>query len=128
MVRTSDSRPEGLNSMPPNTLRVHTGNVLVKSGGLKILWAESRVQDTGEYFPSLQFHAKVGEVEKGVVSPSIIPLGNFAELIRSVTCMVLKAKSNDRLTSSPLSRCISWASRSNYVRQVTLATTRHFVF
>ncbi|GFV36071.1 uncharacterized protein TNCV_345871 [Trichonephila clavipes] len=45
MVRASDSRPEGLGSMPPNTLRVHTEYVLVKSVGPKVLWAESRVQE-----------------------------------------------------------------------------------
>ncbi|GFW24465.1 uncharacterized protein TNCV_607061 [Trichonephila clavipes] len=58
-VRASDSRPEGLGSMPvpPNTLRVHTEYVLVKSVGPKVLWAESRVQGTGEHFPPLQFHA-----------------------------------------------------------------------
>ncbi|GFV85880.1 hypothetical protein TNCV_1421851 [Trichonephila clavipes] len=37
-----------------------------------------------------------------VVSPSIIPSGNFAELTSSVSCMVLKAKANDRRSSSPL--------------------------
>ncbi|GFT43335.1 HTH_48 domain-containing protein [Trichonephila clavipes] len=37
-----------------------------------------------------------------VVSPSIVPSGNFAELIRTVTCIGLKA--NDRRTSSPLPR------------------------
>ncbi|GFV69193.1 uncharacterized protein TNCV_3518151 [Trichonephila clavipes] len=37
--------------MPPNTLQVHTEYVLVKSVGPKVLWAESRVQGTGEYFP-----------------------------------------------------------------------------
>ncbi|GFS96701.1 hypothetical protein TNCV_4754101 [Trichonephila clavipes] len=37
-----------------------------------------------------------------VVSPSIVPSGNFAELNRTVTCMVLKA--NDRRTSSPMPR------------------------
>ncbi|GFS48226.1 hypothetical protein TNCV_2296221 [Trichonephila clavipes] len=36
-------------------LRVHTECVLVKSVGLKVLWAESRVQGTGENFPPLQF-------------------------------------------------------------------------
>ncbi|GFX23040.1 uncharacterized protein TNCV_360541 [Trichonephila clavipes] len=36
---------------------------------------------------------------RSVVSPSIVP-----ELIRTVTCMVLKAKSNDMRTSSPLPR------------------------
>ncbi|GFW45128.1 hypothetical protein TNCV_716301 [Trichonephila clavipes] len=39
VVRASDSRPEGLSSMPPNNLRVHTGYVLVKSVGPKVLWA-----------------------------------------------------------------------------------------
>ncbi|GFV87287.1 uncharacterized protein TNCV_4032591 [Trichonephila clavipes] len=60
VVRASDSKPVGLGSMPdapPNTLRVHTEYVLIKSMGLKVLWAESRVQGTGEYFPPLQFHA-----------------------------------------------------------------------
>ncbi|GFU94442.1 hypothetical protein TNCV_2644301 [Trichonephila clavipes] len=44
VVRASDSRPEGLGSMPvpPNTLRVHTEYVLVKLGDQKVLWAESR--------------------------------------------------------------------------------------
>ncbi|GFS90921.1 uncharacterized protein TNCV_3027671 [Trichonephila clavipes] len=51
--------------MPPNTLRVYTEYVLVKSVGPKVLWAESRVQGTGEYFPPLQFHAKIGELEIG---------------------------------------------------------------
>ncbi|GFV83993.1 hypothetical protein TNCV_1479951 [Trichonephila clavipes] len=32
--------------------------------------------------------------------------GNFTELNRTVTCMVLKAKANDRRTSSPLPRGI----------------------
>ncbi|GFT65085.1 hypothetical protein TNCV_294271 [Trichonephila clavipes] len=56
-VRAPDSEPEGLRSMPvtPNTLRVHTEYVLAKSVGPKILWAESRVQRTGEI--SLHFSA-----------------------------------------------------------------------
>ncbi|GFY23708.1 uncharacterized protein TNCV_1629901 [Trichonephila clavipes] len=59
VVRAPDSRPEDLGSMPvpPNTLQVHTENVLVKSVSPKVLWAESRVQGTGENFPPLQFHA-----------------------------------------------------------------------
>ncbi|GFT87425.1 hypothetical protein TNCV_2899671 [Trichonephila clavipes] len=76
--------------MPPNILRVHSEYVLVKSVGLKVLWADLRVQGTGEYFPPLQFYAKIVEV-RYVVSPSFVPSGNFAELIRTVTCMVLKA-------------------------------------
>ncbi|GFS69919.1 uncharacterized protein TNCV_3102151 [Trichonephila clavipes] len=53
----SDSRPEGMGSMPPNTLQVHSEYVLVKSVDPKVLWAESRVQGTGEYFPPIQFNA-----------------------------------------------------------------------
>ncbi|GFU20074.1 uncharacterized protein TNCV_1192121 [Trichonephila clavipes] len=51
--------------MPPNTLRVHTENVLVKSVGFRVFWAESQVQGTGEYFPPIQFHGKIVEVKKG---------------------------------------------------------------
>ncbi|GFU72927.1 uncharacterized protein TNCV_4636611 [Trichonephila clavipes] len=52
VVRAPESRQEGLSSMPvpPNTLRVHTE--LVKSVGPNVFWAESRVQGTGEKFPS----------------------------------------------------------------------------
>ncbi|GFW73827.1 hypothetical protein TNCV_1542811 [Trichonephila clavipes] len=54
VVRASDSRWEGLGSMPPNSLRVHTGRVLVKSVGPKVLWAvaaETTGAGPGEYFP-----------------------------------------------------------------------------
>ncbi|GFT01507.1 uncharacterized protein TNCV_270121 [Trichonephila clavipes] len=51
--------------MPPNTLRVHTEYVLVKSMGPKVVWAESRVQGTGKYFPPIQFQGKIVEVEIG---------------------------------------------------------------
>ncbi|GFU56483.1 uncharacterized protein TNCV_2609991 [Trichonephila clavipes] len=54
--------------MPTNTLRIHTEYVPVKSVGPKVLWAESRVQRTGEYFPPLPSHGKIGEVEIGGVS------------------------------------------------------------
>ncbi|GFW32187.1 uncharacterized protein TNCV_2602131 [Trichonephila clavipes] len=59
VARVSDSRPESLDSMPvpPNTLRVHTEYLLVKPVGPKVLWAESRVQGTEEYFPPIQLHA-----------------------------------------------------------------------
>ncbi|GFU81764.1 uncharacterized protein TNCV_3086761 [Trichonephila clavipes] len=49
--------------VPPNTLRVQMEYVLAKSVGLKVFWAESRVQGTGKKFPPLQFHAKITEVE-----------------------------------------------------------------
>ncbi|GFT09638.1 hypothetical protein TNCV_4948061 [Trichonephila clavipes] len=48
---------------------------------------------------SRRLHAEIVEMEIEVVSPSIVPSGNFAELNRTVTCMVLKA--NDRRTSCP---------------------------
>ncbi|GFX17065.1 uncharacterized protein TNCV_4265911 [Trichonephila clavipes] len=51
--------------MPPNTLRVHTEYMFVKSVGPNVLWAGSR---TGEYFPPLQSHGKIVEVEIGGVA------------------------------------------------------------
>ncbi|GFU18019.1 hypothetical protein TNCV_3393711 [Trichonephila clavipes] len=57
-----------------------------------------------------------------VMSPSIVPSGNFAELIRTATCMVLSSKANDRHTSSPFHDEFR-GPRYDYVRQVALATT-----
>ncbi|GFS90021.1 uncharacterized protein TNCV_507281 [Trichonephila clavipes] len=59
--------------MLPNNLRAHAEYVLVKSGTPKVLWAESRVR---EYFPPLQFHAKIGEGEIGGVA-IYRPFGEF---------------------------------------------------
>ncbi|GFS89691.1 uncharacterized protein TNCV_3787321 [Trichonephila clavipes] len=39
--------------------------MLVKSVGPKVLWAESRVQGTGDYFPPIQFHGKIVKAEIG---------------------------------------------------------------
>ncbi|GFV49710.1 hypothetical protein TNCV_1130871 [Trichonephila clavipes] len=64
---TPDKRALVRCPMPPNTLRVHTEYVLVKSVGPKVLWAKSRVQGTGEYFLLLQTHGKIVEVEIGDV-------------------------------------------------------------
>ncbi|GFV04068.1 uncharacterized protein TNCV_916921 [Trichonephila clavipes] len=66
--RTPDRKAWVRCPMPQNTLRVHTEYVLVKSVGPKVLWAESRVQGTGEYFPPLQSHGKIVEVEIGGVA------------------------------------------------------------
>ncbi|GFX83991.1 hypothetical protein TNCV_4857991 [Trichonephila clavipes] len=57
VVRALDSRLERLGSMlvPPNTLRVHTEYVLVKSMGLKVLWvitAETMGAGVWRIFPS----------------------------------------------------------------------------
>ncbi|GFW50572.1 uncharacterized protein TNCV_2888751 [Trichonephila clavipes] len=62
--------------MPPNTLRVDTEYVLVKSVGPKVFLAESREQGTGEYFPPLQFYTKVVEVKIGEVA-IYRPFGEF---------------------------------------------------
>ncbi|GFX41937.1 hypothetical protein TNCV_3677491 [Trichonephila clavipes] len=51
---------------------------------------------------SEQFNAEIVEVEIGGVAIYIVLSGNFAELNRTVICMVLKA--NDRRTSRPLPR------------------------
>ncbi|GFU60280.1 uncharacterized protein TNCV_3404261 [Trichonephila clavipes] len=115
VVRASDSRPEGLGSMPPNTLRVHTENLLVKSVDPKFLWAESRVQGTGEYFSPIQFHGKIVEIGDGAIYH---PFGEFlraksyCHLLRPTT-VVLLAPCHDEFRGP----------RSDYVRQVALATT-----
>ncbi|GFU35865.1 uncharacterized protein TNCV_4029821 [Trichonephila clavipes] len=62
----------------PNTLRVHTKCMLVKSVGPKVLWAESRVQETGEYFPPFQSRCKIVEVEIGGVA-IYRPIGEFRQ-------------------------------------------------
>ncbi|GFU03634.1 hypothetical protein TNCV_199781 [Trichonephila clavipes] len=56
-------------------LRVHTEHVLVKSAGPKVLWAESRVQSTGEYFPPPSVTCLNCGGGRSVVSPSINPSG-----------------------------------------------------
>ncbi|GFU16475.1 hypothetical protein TNCV_836471 [Trichonephila clavipes] len=105
--------------MPPNTIRVHTEYVLVKSVGPKVLWAVAvettkckgleNISRPSSSMPKLWRW-------RSVVSPSIanlphrlcqhsfLPFRNFPELNRTVTCMLLKAKANDRRKSSPLPR------------------------
>ncbi|GFX00776.1 uncharacterized protein TNCV_4577431 [Trichonephila clavipes] len=74
--RTPDRKAWVRCLMPPNTLQVHMEYVLVKSVGPKVLWAESRVQGTVEYFPPLQFYARIVEVEIGSVA-IYRPFGEF---------------------------------------------------
>ncbi|GFT61649.1 hypothetical protein TNCV_4050381 [Trichonephila clavipes] len=66
-------------------------------------------------------HAEIVEVEIEVVSPSIVPSGNFAELNHTVTSMVLKA--NDRRTSCPCHDEF-YGPRSEYIRQVALENNK----
>ncbi|GFT23384.1 hypothetical protein TNCV_2016571 [Trichonephila clavipes] len=72
MVRASDSKKAWVKCpMSPSTLQVHTENVLVKSVGPKVLWAvaaETTSAGAREYFPPLQFHASIVEVEIGGVA------------------------------------------------------------
>ncbi|GFW89187.1 uncharacterized protein TNCV_2686201 [Trichonephila clavipes] len=66
--RTPDRKAWFLCPMPPNTLRVHTEYVLVKAVGPKVLWDESGVQGTEEYFTPLQSRGEIVEVEIGGVA------------------------------------------------------------
>ncbi|GFW05880.1 DDE_3 domain-containing protein [Trichonephila clavipes] len=53
VVRTSDSRPEGLGSMPEAT-KYPTNSHEIRArliSGSEVFWAESQEQKTGEYFP-----------------------------------------------------------------------------
>ncbi|GFU69863.1 hypothetical protein TNCV_112821 [Trichonephila clavipes] len=91
-----------------------------------VLKAKSQAQGLENISLPFGFHAEIVEVEIEVVSPSIVPSGNFSELNRTVTCMVLKA--NDRRTSSPC-HDVFRGPRSDYVRQVALETSttnKHF--
>ncbi|GFV33092.1 hypothetical protein TNCV_705051 [Trichonephila clavipes] len=74
VVRASDSRLEGLGSVPDATKHPRSTH---------------------------EFHAKIVEVDIGGVA-IFRPFGDFSELNRTVTCMV--AKANDRRTSSHLPR------------------------
>ncbi|GFT13043.1 uncharacterized protein TNCV_431581 [Trichonephila clavipes] len=94
VVRASDSRPEGLGSM----------------------------LDVTKYPPSAHGFAcrNCGGGDRGRVA-IYRPFGEVSlSLNRTVTCMVLKA--NDRRTSCPCHDEFR-GPRSNYVRQVALATT-----
>ncbi|GFT66961.1 hypothetical protein TNCV_1348171 [Trichonephila clavipes] len=80
----------------------------------KVLLRFSAVPGLSKMNPTL-LHAEIVEVEIEIVSPSIVPSGNLAELNRTVTCMVLKAY--DRRTSCPCHDEFR-GPRSDYVRQV----------
>ncbi|GFV15800.1 hypothetical protein TNCV_987831 [Trichonephila clavipes] len=103
--------------MPPNTLRVHTEYVLVKSVGPKSCGLSHERRGLENISFPLQFHAEIVEV----VSPSIGSSGNFTELNCTVTCMVLKANTAGIL----LVPCHDEfrGPRSDYARQVALETT-----
>ncbi|GFV37024.1 uncharacterized protein TNCV_2381711 [Trichonephila clavipes] len=81
----------------------------------------AEMQRTGEYFPPLQFTCRnCGGGDRGHVA-IYRPFGEVSlSLNRTVTCMVLKA--NDRRTSCPCHDEFR-GPRSDYVRQVALATT-----
>ncbi|GFU18112.1 hypothetical protein TNCV_1446651 [Trichonephila clavipes] len=87
------------------------------------------IDETVRFIPHLETHMHIKHISlpsssmaklwrwRSVVSPSIVkksnlshrlgqhsflPFGNFTELNRTIICMVLKAKANDRRTSSLL--------------------------
>ncbi|GFV96196.1 hypothetical protein TNCV_1871561 [Trichonephila clavipes] len=74
--RTPDRKACVRCPMPPNTLRVHTDYVLVKSVGPKSCGLSHELRGTGEYFPSLRFNAKIVDVEIGGVA-IYRPFGEF---------------------------------------------------
>ncbi|GFX88787.1 hypothetical protein TNCV_1558321 [Trichonephila clavipes] len=77
----------------------------------------SVTSDMTVFMGAKSLHAEIVEVVIEVVSSSIVPSGNFAELNRTVTCMVRKA--HDRRTSCPCQDEFR-RPRSDYVRQVAL--------
>ncbi|GFY11225.1 hypothetical protein TNCV_4472111 [Trichonephila clavipes] len=87
VVRASDSRRKGLGSMPDAA-----EYVLVKSVDPKVSCGLNHECRGQEYFPPLQFHGKIVKVKiDGVaIYNSIISFGNLTQLIRNVTCIVLK--------------------------------------
>ncbi|GFT72961.1 hypothetical protein TNCV_1976641 [Trichonephila clavipes] len=100
-VRALDSRPEGLGSYT----RCHQIPSEYPRSACSLnqwVWSFVTSAGTGEYFPPLQFPCRnCGGGDRGGVA-IYRPFGNFAELNRTVTCMVLKT--NDRRTSSPMPR------------------------
>ncbi|GFX54647.1 uncharacterized protein TNCV_793331 [Trichonephila clavipes] len=111
--------------VPPNTLRVHTEYVLVKSVPLKVLRTESRVQGIGENFPPLQFHASIAKVEidGGAIYRNV--LSSLREFHRAK--IVLSPEWCSRLrptTGVHLVHCHDEfrGPRSDYVRQVVSTT------
>ncbi|GFX05835.1 hypothetical protein TNCV_1662741 [Trichonephila clavipes] len=108
--------------MPPNTLRVHTEYVLVKSVGPKVLWVvTAETTSAGGWriflFPPVpclncgggdkRAFAAWGDSKQPSSRKSSreVEESNWGgtELNRSVICMVIKATANDRRTSSPFS-------------------------
>ncbi|GFV72752.1 uncharacterized protein TNCV_1269471 [Trichonephila clavipes] len=88
---------------------------------LDIRERKENARGTGEYFPPLQFTCRnCGGGDRGRVA-IYRPFGEVSlSLNRTVTCMVLKA--NDRRTCCPCHDEFR-GPRSDYVRQVALATT-----
>ncbi|GFV45918.1 uncharacterized protein TNCV_1977541 [Trichonephila clavipes] len=82
--------------MLPNTLRVQTEYVLVKSVSPKVLWAESRVQGTGAYFPPFQLHAKIEEEKIGGVT-IYCPFGEFHRALGFIKIKAVKMSNHQRL-------------------------------
>ncbi|GFY00531.1 hypothetical protein TNCV_2139281 [Trichonephila clavipes] len=87
--RTPDRKAWVRCPMPPTSLRVHTDP-------MPKLWRWRSVVS-----PST---ANLSNLSHRLWQHSFLPFGNFTELNRTVTCMMLKAKANDRRTSRQLPR------------------------
>ncbi|GFW99451.1 hypothetical protein TNCV_3007531 [Trichonephila clavipes] len=103
VVRASNSRPEGLGSMPvpPNTSEYTRSTCLLNQWVRKSCGLNHECRGLENISLPFSSKSKLWR-RRWVVSTSIVHSGHFTDLIRTVTCMVLKA--NDRRTSSPLPR------------------------
>ncbi|GFW58688.1 uncharacterized protein TNCV_378711 [Trichonephila clavipes] len=101
--------------MPPNTLRVHTEYVLVKSVGPYSLVGLITSAGTGEYFPPLQFTCRnCGGGDRGRVA-IYHPFGEFHRA--KSHCHLYGAQGQRKRTSFPCPDKFR-GPRSDYVRQV----------
>ncbi|GFU71764.1 uncharacterized protein TNCV_130681 [Trichonephila clavipes] len=82
--------------------------VLIKSVGPKILWTESRVLETGEYFPPLQSHSKIVEMEIGGVAV-YRPFGEFCRVNSycHISAGFVTKDNLFRFRCSPVSSCVA---------------------
>ncbi|GFY36819.1 uncharacterized protein TNCV_2567811 [Trichonephila clavipes] len=116
VVRASNSNRKAWvrGPMPPNTLRVHTEYALVLSVRPKVLWAESRMQGDWRLFPSpsvpclnyVVIYRPFGKFHRAILSSL------SCSRSRPATCILLVPCHNEFR-----------GPRSDYVRQVVLATT-----
>ncbi|GFS78492.1 hypothetical protein TNCV_3147481 [Trichonephila clavipes] len=112
----SFGRPDCKNSPQSHIVRVYDAGH-DKSGVFHSAeWHDGDWSNDGIREAWLCLHAEIVEEEIEVVSPSIVPSGNFAELNRTVTCMVLNSCPCHDEFRGP---------RSDYVRQAKSYTSNN---